>query len=75
MFELIKYGEMLLSTVNEIGDFLLSTPDRIPVYNWLTQAVDYVSNPFGNIAGLLFGSGIVFVLGFRLVKWFTDIVL
>lgn len=75
MFELIKYGELLLSMLNNIGDFLMFTPDSIPVYNWLTQTVDYVPNPFGNIAGLIFGSGIVFILGFRFVKFFTDIIL
>lgn len=74
MFEILKYGEMLLSMLNAVGDWLMYTPDRLPVYNWLTQSVDYVPNPFGNIAGLVFGGGIIFMLGFRLVKFFTDII-
>lgn len=78
MFELFAYGEKFLSMVNTVGDWLLSTPPFIEVPLIIAgEVVDYIRYPwpFGSIASFIFGGGILFLLGFRLVKWLLDIVL
>lgn len=97
MFELIKYGNMLLSLVRDkLVPFLTVPPEGITIYSpavfvlnkipviggiledlWGTGALYTLPWPFGDfsVAEVLFGGGLIFILGFRLVKFFTDIVL
>ena len=97
MFELIKYGNMLLELVRDhLVPFLTVPPEGITVYS---PAVFFMNKipvlgevledlfgtgelytlpwPFGDasVAEVLFGGGLIFILGFRLVKFFTDIIL
>lgn len=79
MFEILRYGEMLLNMLNEVGDWLVHTPEvlQLPVMVAGQFSGEYFSVPwpFGNIASLIFGGGLIFMLGYRLVKFFTDILL
>ena len=78
MFELIAYGEKLLNMVNLVGDWLLQTPPFIELPVIVAgEVVDYVRMPwpFGTVAEFILGGGVIFILGYRLVKWVLDIVL
>ncbi len=77
MFELIRYGEMLFSMVrDQLVPFLTDSIESVQLYNPITQesfAVPWLL-PEVTLAELLFGGGLIFLLGYRLVKFFTDIV-
>ena len=89
MLDFFQYGELLLSAISSIGDFLLYTGIPIPAetvdafVSWLSslgfyEVANLVSSAFYpgvSIAALLFGSGVVIFLTIRLIKFFTDIVL
>lgn len=75
MFKVIEYGEILLNLLNEVGDWLMYTPDSLTLYSPLTELYFEVPNPFGSVGTMIFGGGLIFILGFRLIKFFTDIVL
>lgn len=75
MFQLFSLGHTILDMVNKVGDWLLYTPETITYYNPLLSEVVTIENHFGNVATLIIGGGLIGILGFRLVKFFVDIVL
>lgn len=89
MLDFFQYGELLLSAISSIGDFLLLNGIPIPpeavdnLVSWLSslgfyEVANWVSSAFYpgvSLAALLFGSGVIIFLTIRLVKFFTDLVL
>ena len=75
MFQLFEYGQLLLNTINAVGDWLMYTPETLVFYNPLMDSAVSFPNPFGSIASMILGGGLVGLLVFRLVKFFLDIVL
>lgn len=79
MADLLFYGEQLLETLQKLGDWF-TTPAgfSVPVlnvYDWTWHFVK-VPLPFGyTVAELLLGGGLLFLLGFRLLKFWTDVAL
>lgn len=75
MFQLFEYGQIVLNTINKVGDWLMYTPETLTFYNPLMDQVVTINNNFGNIGSMIIGGGLVGILLFRLVKFFLDIIL
>lgn len=75
MFQLFEYGEIVLQTISTVGDFLLYTPEYLTIYNPVLEYSFEIPNPFGSIGSMVVGGGLVFLLVYKLIKFFTDIVL
>lgn len=79
MFDMLFYAEQLVETLRAVGDFLTTQASyRVPVLNIadMTWHLIDIPLPFSfTPAELLIGGGLVALLGFRLAKFFTDLVL
>ena len=87
MFELLKIGEQLLAALDKAGDWLLYQPFSIAQsvgfqqsseYHWITNAIlgFLEKNPIlveMNVASLLMGSLLTLVLGYRIIKFFVNL--
>lgn len=71
MFELIKYGERLLDMLNKAGDWLMRTPGDFH-FHFENFGSFSIPNPFGSVAEMIFGGGIVTILMLKLVKVIWD---
>lgn len=75
MFQLFEYGQLVLDTMNKVGDWLMYTPEYLTFYNPLMERVVEIPNTFGNIGSMLVGGGLVGILIFKLIKFFLDVIL
>lgn len=78
MLELYSWGDALMHTLDSVGDWLITTPGdfHIPlVVNDVIQGYVTIPNPFGSVATMLLGTGLIVLLGFKLAKFILDIAL
>lgn len=91
LIDLFNLGEQLYSIMLDVGNFLLSTPfnfvqsilDEVssfsPVFDVVVSAFPQLDPSLLSqdytIASFIIGSGLVFVICWRFVKFFTDIIL
>lgn len=77
MEKLLDFGYGLLDMAELCADWLLSPISDISIpLVWNEINYGSINLPFnGTVADFILGAGITFVLGFKLVKFITDIVL
>lgn len=82
MFRIFEIGEKFLLFIrDDLAPFLTTPHDNfsIPIYNPINEQFEYFIIPwlFGtaSIAEYILWGGLLFMIGFRLVKFFTDIIL
>ena len=87
MQQFFNIGEQLLFALDRVGDWLLFEPfalaevvgfQQSPEYSWITNAILGLleSNPMLvnlNIGSMLIGTLLTFVLGYKVVKFFLNI--
>lgn len=85
MFELLSVGEKFLSTLDAVGDWLLFQPFSVAVglqpsseYTDFTNFIldflsDYPDLYHINVGSLIIGSSLTFVLGYKVFKFFTNL--
>lgn len=71
--QLFYYGTVFLDAINGLRKFLFT---HVTIPSSLGGAIFGYGPEFsGTVVELLIGGGLVFMLGFRLVKFYTDLVL
>jgi hypothetical protein len=91
LIDLFNLGEQLYSIMLDVGNFLLSTPfnfvqsilDQLssisPVFETVVSAFPQLNPALLSqdytIASFLIGSGLIFIICWRFVKFFTDVIL
>lgn len=73
---LISLAEDFMDMVNEVGDWLLSTPDDFHffVYDNGQNSLFTIPNPFGSVAQLILTGSILTLLVVRLVRFILDVI-
>lgn len=77
MWLMIEYAQTLVVTLRNLGDWFTRADMTVPVLNindWTWHMID-IPLPLGfTVAELLIGGGLTVLLGFRLLKFFTDLI-